>query len=52
MREILVEYVNPPIPDRRFDYCATWDDYEPGDAQGWGRTESEAISNLTEEDQE
>lgn len=39
----------PPIPDRRFDYCATEDDYEPGRPIGWGRTEKDAIDDLLEQ---
>jgi hypothetical protein len=42
--------VFPPIPDRRFDWCATRDNDEPDDEghmlQGYGRTEQEAIGDL------
>jgi len=42
--------VFPPIPDRRFDWCATRDNDEPNDNgamfQGYGRTEQEAIDDL------
>lgn len=40
----------PPIPDRRFDWCATRDNDEPNDngsmLQGFGRTERDAIDDL------
>ena len=26
-----IEFVHPPIPTREYDYCATHDDWEPGD---------------------
>jgi len=39
-------YVYPPIPDRGFDWSATLDGYEPGDAMGEGATEREAIDSL------
>lgn len=44
--KIVTENIYPPIPDRRFDWLATYDNYEPGSPQGWGRTELEAISDL------
>ena len=47
---IVVTCVYPPIPDRRFDFCATRDNDEPNDNgamfQGYGRTEQEAIDDL------
>lgn len=43
---INVEHVFPPIPVRTCDYRATFDGYEPGDAQGWGRTADEAVDDL------
>ena len=58
-REIVTEYVYPPIPDRSHDWCAyDQNTYEPGDIDGetglyrgggllgWGATESEAIADL------
>jgi len=44
--KIVTEYVNPPIPDRSFDWSATLDSYEPGDPIGRGETEAEAIADL------
>lgn len=41
-RPIKVSYVHPPIPTREFDYCATFEGYEPGDPQGWGATPESA----------
>ncbi len=51
---IRVSYVYPPIPDRRFDFCATLDSYDGApDAGfqpiGWGATEAEAIADLKEQ---
>lgn len=46
---IQTEHVYPPIPDRRFDWCAYRDPEHY--LKGWGRTEQEAIADLlTEED--
>ena len=49
---IVTTCVYPPIPDRRFDWCAHDDNYEPPDCDGvgggiigWGRTEAEAIAD-------
>ena len=37
----------PPIPDRRFDWCAVTDNYDgEGSPIGWGRTEEGAIEDL------
>lgn len=46
--KINVVQINPPIPSRNFDYCATRDGYEEGDPIGHGATEEEAIQNLIE----
>jgi hypothetical protein len=42
-RRIVTEFVYPP---RTFDWCATLDDYEPGDLVGYGPTERDAIIDL------
>jgi len=42
----------PPIPDRRYDWSATFDGYEPGDLIGYGATEVEAIADLKEQQSE
>lgn len=44
--EINVTYDPKPIPDRQFDYVATFNDYEPGQLVGYGATEQEAIDDL------
>lgn len=54
-RKINTSYVYPPIPDRRFDWCATFDDYDGApDAGfqpvGYGHTEQDAIHDLLAED--
>lgn len=53
--KIVTNYWAKPIPDRRFDYAATYSDYEGGDGYnepagpiGFGATEAEAIADLTE----
>lgn len=41
-----VNFIYPPIPDRRFDYQATLHNYDEGDAVGFGKTEALAIEDL------
>lgn len=48
-RKISVTYDPKPIPLRQFDWCATLDDYEPGDPMGFGATKMEAIADLDAE---
>jgi hypothetical protein len=43
---IKTQHICPPIPDRRFDWVATQEGYEPGDPVGYGKTEQEAINDL------
>jgi hypothetical protein len=47
-REVLIttSHIYPPIPDRRFDWSAVTDSYEPGDPIGYGPTEADAIADL------
>jgi hypothetical protein len=45
-RKINTQHVYPPIPVRKYDWCATFDGYEPGDLIGEGATEAEAIADL------
>lgn len=47
--KIVSSFIYPPIPDRRFDWSATEEDYEPGCPVGYGRTEEEAIADLREQ---
>jgi hypothetical protein len=42
-------FVYPPIPDRRFDWMATLQGYDVGDAIGRGPTEQAAIADLREQ---
>lgn len=44
--KIITHFVYPPIPDRRWDWSAVTDDYEPGAPMGEGATEAEAIADL------
>lgn len=49
---IRTDHVKPPIPIRDYDYSAVLEDYEPGDAQGWGATEQAAVDDLLQQIQE
>lgn len=56
-RQIVTEYVYPPIPIRSMDWQATWDDFDGApDAGpqpvGHGRTKLDAIRELLEPDQD
>lgn len=45
--KIVVHHEYPPIPCRKFDWCAyDADSYEPGRPLGWGATKLEAIEDL------
>lgn len=49
---IRTRYDPPPIPARvgaKFNWSAVTDNYEGGDAIGWGRTEAEAVADLREQ---
>lgn len=48
-RKIRTSCVMPPIPVRDMDYSAVDDNYEPGDPQGWGKTEQAAIDDLLQQ---
>jgi len=45
-RKIVTGYWPKPVPASRFDWCAVFDNYEPGCPQGHGATEQEAIDDL------
>lgn len=45
-RKIVLDYWQKPIPPRGFDWCATFDGYEPGEPFGYGATESDAVAAL------
>ena len=45
-RDIICEYDPPPIPIRRFDWCARRADYEPPMPLGFSPTHEEAIADL------
>lgn len=49
---VLLHFVYPPIPDRRFDWQVTRGSYDLGDKVGWGATEAEAIADLFEKEAE
>ena len=46
--KIVTHFVYPPIPDRRWDWCAFDDSTYDGEGGlvGWGRTEAEAVADL------
>lgn len=48
MRQIKTVCVYPPIPDRRFDWCAFYDGDEESGNYGYGATEAEAIRDFIE----
>lgn len=50
MRPVTVDCVLPPVPSTRFDYSATWADYEPGDPIGRGPTPDAALRDLREQE--
>lgn len=43
---ITTTHVFPPVPFRNMDWSAVTDDYEPGQAIGYGATEREAVADL------
>jgi hypothetical protein len=46
MAKLVTSHIFPPIPDRRWDWCAYLDnDVEDENAYGWGTTEAEAIAD-------
>jgi len=50
--KIITEFINPPIPIRKFDWQAVRDGYDDGDPVGEGETEQEAIINLLDKEQD
>lgn len=54
--KIITEHVYPPIPERAWDWRATFDDYDGApDAHcpiGYGPTEISAIADLMEQEEE
>jgi hypothetical protein len=58
-RNIVTKYDPPPIPTRKYDWTATFEDYDAdydgymcayyGDPIGEGATEQEAIDNLLDQ---
>ena len=46
MAEIKISYYRLPIPDRRFDWSAIRDNYEPPMPIGYGKTKEAAIQDL------
>ena len=48
MSDVRITYDPKPIPTNRFDYCATFDGYEPGDPCAYGPTAEAAKALLLE----
>ncbi len=46
--KIITKCINPPIPLRKYDWEAYYDNYDEGDPIGYGATEQEAINDLNE----
>lgn len=46
LAKIITSHICPPVPSRQFDWSATEDGHEPGDAVGYGATEDAAIADL------
>lgn len=46
--KIVTSHIRPPIPTRSHDWCAHYDGEEERCEYGYGRTEQEAIADLTE----
>ena len=46
---IQTDYISPPIPTTKYDWRATFTDYDIGDPIGYGATEQEAIADLLEQ---
>lgn len=44
--KIITRHIFPPIPDRRFDWIAYFDDQAERGEYGYGRTEQEAVAAL------
>lgn len=47
-RRVFVEYVCPAMPLRDFDYCASFEGNDIGEAQGYGPTAEAAFEDLQE----
>ena len=46
MTKIITRCIYPPIPDRRFDWLAYYEDQDECGPFGYGRTEADAIADL------
>jgi hypothetical protein len=45
-RRIVTEHIYPPIPNRNFDWRATFEGYDEGEPMGYGPTKEAAIADL------
>ena len=46
MKKIVTSHIYPPIPIRKFDWCAYFDGEEEDGNYGYGETEQEAIRDF------
>ena len=46
-RKIITDYIFPPIPNREFDWVAFYDGEEERREYGYGKTDTEAVTDLT-----
>lgn len=46
---INIVHLHPPIPSRKWDYCATVEGYEPGDPIGYGETPEASQAQLQDQ---
>ena len=52
IRDIEVSFIQPPIPDRNYDWQATRKGYDHGDPLGFGKTPMGALKDLLEKEGE
>lgn len=45
-KTIITKHIHPPLPIRRFDWLAHFEDEEEKGEYGYGATEAEAIADL------
>lgn len=48
MGKLITSHVNPPIPNRGFDWCAYIEGDEEAGKYGYGATEEEAVADFIE----
>jgi hypothetical protein len=46
---IVIEHIKPPVPSTKYDYRATFADYDEGDPLGHGPTPQSAVGDLLDQ---